>query len=189
MSVYGIVDGIFVSNFAGKEAFTALNFIYPVIMIFSSVGFMFGSGGSALISKIFGEGNKEKANKISEQIDKLYEEQRALQVEATKKIIQTFIKNKNFNKVCLTFSYDQMHNPIEKNKPIFMEIACLGDYLRFQIIKEFEEFICDYLPGKDYHFQIEIDDFVIIDNGVVTIDPDTDEKKELLRNALEELLK
>ena len=57
MSVYGIVDGIFVSNFAGKEAFTALNFIYPVIMIFSSVGFMFGSGGSALISKIFGEGN------------------------------------------------------------------------------------------------------------------------------------
>ena len=64
MSVYGIVDGIFVSNFAGKEAFTALNFIYPVIMIFSSVGFMFGSGGSALISKIFGEGNKEKANKI-----------------------------------------------------------------------------------------------------------------------------
>lgn len=64
MSVYSIVDGLFVSNFAGKEAFTALNFIYPVVMIFSSIGFMFGSGGSALISKVFGEGNKEKANRI-----------------------------------------------------------------------------------------------------------------------------
>ena len=103
---------------------------------------------------------KEKVNKISEQIDKLYEEQRALQVEATKKIIQTFIKNKNFNEACLTFSYNQMQNPIEKDKPIYMEITCLVDHLRFQIRKEFEDLVCDYLPGNDYHFQVEIDDFV-----------------------------
>lgn len=64
MSIYGIVDGIFVSNFAGKEAFTALNFIFPATMIFSSFGFMLGSGGSALISKTLGEGNKKKANEI-----------------------------------------------------------------------------------------------------------------------------
>lgn len=64
MSVYGIVDGIFVSNFAGDAEFTALNFIYPVIMIFSAPGFMFGSGGSALISKTLGMGDKKKANQI-----------------------------------------------------------------------------------------------------------------------------
>lgn len=103
---------------------------------------------------------KEKANKISEQINKLYEKQLELQVKATKKIIQTFIKNKNFNEACLTFSYNQMQNPIEKDKPIYMEITCLVDHLRFQIKKEFEDLVCDYLPGTDYHFQIEIDDFV-----------------------------
>lgn len=64
MSIYGVVDGLFVSNFIGKTSFTALNFIYPVIMLFSAAGFMFGSGGSALISKTLGEGNKKKANEI-----------------------------------------------------------------------------------------------------------------------------
>ena len=62
-SVYGIVDGFFVSNFAGKTAFAAVNFIIPFIMILSSVGFMFGTGGCALISKEIGEGKKEKAQK------------------------------------------------------------------------------------------------------------------------------
>ena len=60
-SVYGVVDGLFVSNFAGKTAFTAVNFIMPFLMILGAIGFMFGSGGSALISKTLGEGKKEKA--------------------------------------------------------------------------------------------------------------------------------
>lgn len=63
-SVYGVVDGFFVSNFAGKTAFTAVNFIYPVLMLLGAFGFMFGSGGSALIAKTLGEGRREKANKI-----------------------------------------------------------------------------------------------------------------------------
>ncbi len=63
-SIYGIVDGFFVSNFAGKEEFTAVNFIMPYLMILGTVGFMFGSGGSALIAKTLGEGDREKANKI-----------------------------------------------------------------------------------------------------------------------------
>ena len=62
-SLYGIVDGIFVSNCVGSEPFAALNLIWPVIMIFGSVGFMIGTGGSALVSKTIGEGQKEKANK------------------------------------------------------------------------------------------------------------------------------
>ncbi len=63
-SIYGVVDGFFVSNFAGKEAFTAVNFIWPFIMVLGAAGFMFGSGGSALISKTLGEGDNEKANKL-----------------------------------------------------------------------------------------------------------------------------
>ncbi len=63
-SIYGVVDGFFVSNFAGKTAFTALNFIYPVIMILGAFGFMFGTGGGALIAKTLGETKTEKANKI-----------------------------------------------------------------------------------------------------------------------------
>lgn len=63
-SIYGIVDGFFVSNFVGKTPFAAVNFIMPFLMILGAVGFMFGSGGSALISKTLGEGNKEKANKL-----------------------------------------------------------------------------------------------------------------------------
>lgn len=63
-SIYGVVDGLFVSNIVGKPAFTAVNFIMPVLMICGSVGFMFGTGGSALISKTLGEGNHERANRI-----------------------------------------------------------------------------------------------------------------------------
>lgn len=63
-SVYGVVDGFFVSNFVGKTAFTAVNFIMPFLMILGAVGFMFGTGGGALIAKTLGEGNKEKAIKL-----------------------------------------------------------------------------------------------------------------------------
>lgn len=62
-SIYGVVDGLFVSNMVGKTAFTAVNFIMPVLMILGSVGFMFGTGGSALVSKTLGEGENEKANR------------------------------------------------------------------------------------------------------------------------------
>ena len=63
-SIYYVVDGFFVSNYAGETQFAAVNFIMPFIIIFGSIGFMFGSGGSALISKTFGEGDKEKANSL-----------------------------------------------------------------------------------------------------------------------------
>ncbi|MCI8589337.1 MAG: MATE family efflux transporter [Clostridiales bacterium] len=63
-SIYGIVDGLFVSNFVGKTPFAAVNFVIPVMMIVAAVGFMFGTGGSALISKTLGEGDKEKANRL-----------------------------------------------------------------------------------------------------------------------------
>ena len=63
-SIYGVVDGFFVSNFAGKTAFAAVNFIMPLLMILGCIGFMFGTGGSALISKTLGEGEKKKANEI-----------------------------------------------------------------------------------------------------------------------------
>ncbi|MDE5763389.1 MAG: MATE family efflux transporter [Ruminococcus sp.] len=63
-SIYGVVDGFFVSNFAGKNEFTAVNFIMPVLMILGCFGFMFGTGGGALIGKTLGLGDKEKANGI-----------------------------------------------------------------------------------------------------------------------------
>ena len=63
-SIYGVVDGLFVSNCAGKTAFAALNFIMPFIMMLSAVGFLFGTGGSALVSKYMGEGEHEKAEQI-----------------------------------------------------------------------------------------------------------------------------
>lgn len=63
-SIYGVVDGFFVSNFAGKSAFAAVNFIMPVLIILGCIGNMFGTGGSALIAKTLGEGNKKKANEI-----------------------------------------------------------------------------------------------------------------------------
>lgn len=63
-SIYSIVDGLFVSNVVGDTAFAAVNFIMPVIMILGSIGFMFGTGGSALIAKTMGEGENEKAQKL-----------------------------------------------------------------------------------------------------------------------------
>ena len=63
-SIYGVVDGFFVSNFVGKPAFAAVNFIMPVLMILGAVGFMFGTGGSAIVAKTLGENNEEKANRL-----------------------------------------------------------------------------------------------------------------------------
>lgn len=63
-SLYGVVDGIFVSNFVGSTAFAAVNLIMPYLIIFSTIGFMAGSGGSALIAKTLGENKKEEANQI-----------------------------------------------------------------------------------------------------------------------------
>ena len=63
-SIYGVVDGLFVSNFVGKTEFAAVNFIFPFLMILGTVGFMLGTGGSALIAKTMGEGDKERANSI-----------------------------------------------------------------------------------------------------------------------------
>ncbi len=61
-SIYGIVDGLFVSNIVGKTPFAALNLIYPFIAVLSALGFMIGAGGNAVVSKTLGEGEKEKAN-------------------------------------------------------------------------------------------------------------------------------
>ncbi len=63
-SIYGVVDGFFVSNFVGKTPFAAVNFIMPFLMILGSIGFMFGTGGSALIAKTMGEGDSEKAKRL-----------------------------------------------------------------------------------------------------------------------------
>ena len=63
-SIYGVVDGLFVSNFVGKTSFAAVNLIMPVLMILGCVGFMFGTGGGALIAMSLGEGKKEKASHI-----------------------------------------------------------------------------------------------------------------------------
>ena len=62
-SIYGVVDGLFVSNYVGEEAFEAVNFIMPFIMLPGTVGFMLGAGGSALIAGKLGEGDSEKANR------------------------------------------------------------------------------------------------------------------------------
>ena len=62
ISIYSVVDGFFVSNFAGKTPFAALNLIYPVIMLLGSLGFMMGAGGSALVAERFGEKRQEEAN-------------------------------------------------------------------------------------------------------------------------------
>lgn len=63
-SIYSVVDGFFVSNFVGKTPFAAVNFIMPFLMILGAFGFMFGTGGSALISKTMGEGDKERAQQL-----------------------------------------------------------------------------------------------------------------------------
>ena len=64
VSIYGVVDGFFISNYVGETAFTAVNFVMPILMILGAVGFMIGSGGSALIGKNLGRGRPEKANRI-----------------------------------------------------------------------------------------------------------------------------
>lgn len=63
-SIYGVVDGFFVSNFAGKTPFAAVNLIMPFLMIVATVGMMFGTGGTAIVAKTFGEGKREKANAL-----------------------------------------------------------------------------------------------------------------------------
>ena len=63
-SIYGVVDGFFVSNLVGKTPFAALNLIMPFLMLFGCLGFMFGTGGSALVARTLGEGDKQRANEI-----------------------------------------------------------------------------------------------------------------------------
>ena len=63
-SIYGIVDGLFVSNFVGKTPFAAINLIMPYLMILGAFGFMIGTGGNALVSRIMGEGDRQKANEV-----------------------------------------------------------------------------------------------------------------------------
>ena len=62
-SIYGVVDGLFVSNFAGKTAFAAINLIMPFSMVLGGMGFMIGTGGTALVAKTLGEGDREKADR------------------------------------------------------------------------------------------------------------------------------
>lgn len=62
-SIYGVVDGYYVSNFAGKTPFAAVNLFMPVLAIMGTVSFMFGTGGTALVAKTCGEGDKERANR------------------------------------------------------------------------------------------------------------------------------
>ena len=63
-SIYGVVDGFFVSNFVGSSAFAAVNLIMPFIMILSAIGFMIGTGGNALVAITLGQQNEKKANEI-----------------------------------------------------------------------------------------------------------------------------
>ncbi|MCQ2414045.1 MAG: MATE family efflux transporter [Clostridia bacterium] len=63
-SIYGVVDGFFVSNYVGETPFAAINLIMPFLMIFSGIGFMIGTGGSALVSKTLGEGDRKRANEL-----------------------------------------------------------------------------------------------------------------------------
>ncbi len=64
ISVYSMVDGLFVSNFTGKEALAAVNLVYPLAMALGSIGFMFGTGGAALVAKTMGEGDEVRANRL-----------------------------------------------------------------------------------------------------------------------------
>ena len=61
-SIYTVVDGLFVSNYVGKTAFAAINLCMPLLMAVSALGFMIGTGGSAIVARTLGEGHKEKAN-------------------------------------------------------------------------------------------------------------------------------
>ena len=62
-SIYGVIDGLFISNFVGEYAFAAVNLIMPILMILGSIGFMIGTGGTAIVSRLLGEGDREKANR------------------------------------------------------------------------------------------------------------------------------
>ena len=62
-SIYSVVDGFFISNYAGKTAFAALNLIYPFLMILGGMGFMIGTGGTALVARCLGAGDREQANR------------------------------------------------------------------------------------------------------------------------------
>lgn len=63
-SLYGVVDGLFVANYTGKTALAAINFVYPVLIILATFGYMFGTGGSALVAKTLGEGDRDRANRL-----------------------------------------------------------------------------------------------------------------------------
>lgn len=63
-SIYGVVDGLFVSNFVGKTAFAAVNLVIPFTLVLGAFGFMLGTGGTALVAKTLGEGRQEEANRI-----------------------------------------------------------------------------------------------------------------------------
>lgn len=67
-SVYTLVDGLFVSHYVGKTAFAAVNFVFPVIMLMGGLGFMFGTGGTALVAKTLGEGKSARAQRYFTQI-------------------------------------------------------------------------------------------------------------------------
>ena len=71
-SIYGIVDGIFVSNIVGSNAFASVNFVMPVLMIIGAIGFMVGTGGSALVSLTIGQGHQKKANEYFSLLVQLY---------------------------------------------------------------------------------------------------------------------
>ena len=64
ISIYSVVDGFFVSNFVGKAEFASVNLMFPIVMILASIGFVMGTGGSALVSTRFGEGKPEEANRL-----------------------------------------------------------------------------------------------------------------------------
>ena len=64
ISIYGVVDGFFVSNYVGTTPFASLNLIMPFIMLFAAIGFMLGAGGSALTALTLGKGDQERANEI-----------------------------------------------------------------------------------------------------------------------------
>lgn len=64
MSIYSVVDGFFVSNFVGASALAAVNFAFPVVMILGTIGYMFGTGGGAIIGKVRGEGDDQRANQL-----------------------------------------------------------------------------------------------------------------------------
>lgn len=70
-SIYGVVDGFFVSNYVGKIPFAAINLVMPFIMVLGGVGFMIGTGGSALIAMTLGQGKQERANQYFTMLVKL----------------------------------------------------------------------------------------------------------------------